>query len=568
MADRRARWGALLVAAALLIVTGCAGVPTSGELKEADENQLDEVRGADTFQQLPGPQKGASAEDIVRDFADAMYTYEAGYIAARQFLTDAAANEWDPSVINISKYKMEFDRDKLTLKYTVIAKVVDNVYIDVPDEEVKHELHLSTVDGERRIRNPPEGMIMSEADFHQEFNRYDRYFWDPTYQFLVPDSVFIPSGNRSKIQTLLTNALLDGPSEALEPGIRTAFPQGTTLTGNTAPVDDNNTAVVDLSVEAAQATRDEVEWMVAQLAWTLTQVAGVVDVNTTAGGTLLYEDEPVTRADFSSFDATKRVDASTPLYGITDEGLSLVDADGLASTAPGPLGTTPGLLEVAVSPESGQAVAVDDTGEQLVMASLDRDAELQAIFTGTDLSSLAWDSLGTIWVLDTDDDGTRVVTMTPDGRSSRVDVPGLDDGTIEAFAVSPDGTRAAFVIDGVAEVRTVVRPGRTTGPIEVVNGRAIADGVTDLDWYDSTSLALLTRPSDQPPTPVIADMTIADRSSDWQEFDPVEDAVSIAAAMGRISGGVVVATEDNAAYILTADGLDELPPLRAPAFPG
>lgn len=575
MGRRRAHRWLLLFWAVVAICAGCASVPSSGGFEVGEEGQRDAIQDPDTSLRLPGPKPGATVEDIVRNFAEAMYSYEAGYIAARQFLTESAAATWDPSIIEISRYKIDVNLEKLKLTYTVTGKVVDNVYFDVPDEEREIAVAPTLVDGELRITNPPDGMVMSELDFDREFARYNRYFWDPSYEFLVPDPVYLPTGNSSKIQTLLANALLDGPSESLEPGVRTAFPQGTTLSGNTAPIDKSTSiASVDLSDDAAQATSGERKQMAAQLAWTLSEVAGVVGVEATAGGSLLYQDDPMRRESFANVDASELAGVpNAPLYGVTSNGLEMLDfEEEEPSPVPGALGTMSDLADVAVDPRSEQAAVVDRAGEQVLMAGLEEGSESRAIYAGTAVSSLAWDPMGVIWALDADDGSTRVVAMTPQGENVPVEITGLDEQQVESLAVSPDGTRLALVIDGVAEIRTIVRANGVSGPIEALHPRAVRESVADVAWYDGTSLAMLRDVAGQPPQPVVAGLT---RESwqfepDWEEFEPLDEEVtSIAASSVQAGRTVIVASDDGSVYELSDDGsVRELPSMVDPSYPG
>lgn len=563
MAERWRTFGVLAVAA-LAVVTGCANVPTSGELEIGDAGQRD-LEPPVPHVGVPGPKPGATAEEIVAAFPEAMLTYEGGSTKAKEFLTDEAATSWDTSTVQISKYRVTTTGNGLTLKYTLTGKVVDGVYTSVPEKDVTYPLTLARVDGEFRITNPPDGMIMTEENFEREFSRYYRYFWDPSFTYLVPDPLYLPNGNPKKVPTLLASALLDGPTETLEPAVRSAFPEGTTLNANTVPVIET-TAEVDLSEEAAQATQEQREQMAAQLAWTLTEVASVVDVEPRVVGSLLYTEQPVTRTEFSSLNAAELTRSpDSLLYGVADSGLTSLNSDGEQVAVGGPLGATPGLGDVAVNPRAEQAVAVNQPGgPNLLMADLEAGAELHTIYSGTSMSSLAWDPTGVIWGIDTDADGSHAIAVTPDGEGVPVEIPGLDGRDVTALSISPDGTRLAVVLDDVAEIRTIVRANGVSGPIEAINPQVIKNKVLDVAWTDGTSIVMLVSSLDEPPRPYVAGLT-----RDEFPYEPVDGAVAVAAAAGQTGGGIVVAADDGSLHAVAADGTSEpLPAMRAPAYPG
>ncbi len=85
----------LVVVAMMLAVSACAGIPSSGPVtKVADDGGL----GESTVRYAPArPAVGASPQEIVRGYLDAMLAYPASSGTATAFLTPAGADKWSPS---------------------------------------------------------------------------------------------------------------------------------------------------------------------------------------------------------------------------------------------------------------------------------------------------------------------------------------------------------------------------------------------------------------------------------------------------------------------------------------
>ena len=82
-------------------------------------------------------------------------------------------------------------------------------------------------DGQWRISSAPNGTVLSPDRFASIFERYELYFYDPSYQYLVPDLRWFRSD--SGAPSTVVDALLAGPSSRLGQGsLLSAFPKDTT----------------------------------------------------------------------------------------------------------------------------------------------------------------------------------------------------------------------------------------------------------------------------------------------------------------------------------------------------
>ena len=57
-----------------------------------------------------------------------------------------------------------------------------------------YDFPLVEVDGEWRISDPPEGLVILETDFERLYDPVDAYFLDPTLRQLVPDPRYLIGG--------------------------------------------------------------------------------------------------------------------------------------------------------------------------------------------------------------------------------------------------------------------------------------------------------------------------------------------------------------------------------------
>ena len=65
-------------------------------------------------------------------------------------------------------------------------------------------------EGEWRIDEAPDALIVPETWFEQWFRQVSLYFFDPTATMLVPEPVYVPRGEA--LATTLTRGLLMGPA--------------------------------------------------------------------------------------------------------------------------------------------------------------------------------------------------------------------------------------------------------------------------------------------------------------------------------------------------------------------
>jgi hypothetical protein len=555
----------VLASVLALVVAGCAGIPTSGRVVEGDP--VLEPQPQYVGLEPDPPKAGDDEAGIVDGFVTAMASYEPDYPTAREFLTPEASAEWRPSD-GMTIYASSPSVDKtaggvVRVTMAVLATVGPDGYVNAPagTTEVLN-LALRQVDDEWRISNPPAGIILSNLDFGSEFAEYNLYFFDPTFQRLVPDPVFMPvRGSRA---TLLAEALLRGPSRWLAPAVGTAFPPET---GLGVPVRvESGRASVELTSQARTGTPEQVKLMGVQLARTLDQHEGIRELSVTSDGRpLMAGDEPTMSLDaYPEYDpgvAPRR----SELYAIGGSGVVQVGDRGPAAVA-GPLGATTGLEDVAVNVESNQAAAVAAGGTQLIWAALRDEAVTTDFANGTDFGSLSWDSAGLVWAVDQTVGGPRVLVTEPGSESATVLMAGLDSRTIDDLAVSLDGARVAIASGGEVLVGIVVRDADRPGTLRIDALRPLPlDGrpVTAVTWAGPTTLATLVQAEGEVPEVYRVELA----RSIARLAGPVPGATWLAASPGRplavgTDEGKVLRQEDTTLQWV------EIAEAVAPAYPG
>lgn len=542
--------------ACVALVAACGGIPSSGSPMPAapasDDDSQPHVVGT-----RPGPEEGATPVEIVEGFIAAMEFYESpprGYPTAAEFLTQAAASDWDPLseiVIYDDNPAVEIQDDVATLTVDVAATYDrTNGFVRPPEsaDPVTYEFDLEQVAGEWRLADAPDGLLIQETAFDNDFEAYNLYFYNKSFDrtTLVPDPVYLPR-TANNLETLLVQELLDGPSEWLAPAVGTAFPEGTTLEPAAVTVDDG-AARVTLNEAALQyedgtpTSPEERQLMVEQLVRTLGEQRTVDRVSVAAPrATLLSGTDESPYVDVPETSSPVLVDR---LYTISESGVGELRDTSSAEVAPvaGPLGAQPGLQEVAVARNHQTAAAVNENGN-LVLAELNADSELTELFpAGGAFGSLAWDGSGLLWAIERDrapegpdadgdpagesggtdageqagdeqagggeraqgDSGNRLLVIDPDtGDVHPVTPPTPGDAEIEKVAMAPDGTRLAYVADGrVFEAIVVRNPDRPVDPktVEVrapreLHFEGITEPVADVTWHGAGELAVLTAPT-------------------------------------------------------------------------
>jgi hypothetical protein len=447
------------------------------------------------------PEHGATPEEIVRGFIEAAASARQGHPVAKEHLTPAAAKSWsdegDITLLSPDFATVATAAGSVTLTANPVGTVDPRGVFTVGGSGVfTRQFNLEKVNGEWRISDPPNGLIILEPDFERVYDERDVFFLDPTGQRVVPDPRLLIKGNAQP--TALVQRILDGPSGPVAAGVRNP------LTGvqlrNAVTINDQS-AVVDLTglpVDPAPVLSQ----ICAQIVWTLAPLSQTVEIRVDGEPVNLDGVPPQqTREDWAAFDPDA-VPLDAVGHYLSGGAVHTVTA---GAPAPGPAGTGAyGLSSAAVSadPRTGKlsflvGVHSDASGAVLYAGPYDKD--LAQVLTASTLSApTVAATRSEAWVVR---DGSDVVRVPAGAAPQAVSAPTLQGlGRAAVLRLSPDGVRAALVVAGPSGsalyVGTVVRA--QDGSVELRDLRGIApslSSVVDVAWRDSGSVVVLA--SDQ-----------------------------------------------------------------------
>jgi hypothetical protein len=575
---RRAR-GLRLLAGLLVVATasGCAGVstslsaqvPTAGPIEQGEQVGVDPE---DQFIRVIArePRPGMSPTAVVQGFLDASASFDGNHAVAREYLTPTASAEWQ-TASGVTVYDGAAALQELGSAVVMTAAeagtIADNgrFTVEGPAAEFRTTFDLTKVDGEWRIENLPQGLILSQSDVDRAFRSFAVYFFNPSFETLVPDPRMVPVIGPG-LATTLVRQLVAGPSDWLQPAVRTGFPAGVRLNIDAVPI-ESGVARVDLTANARAADDDTRQALSQQIVWTLRQLPDVKAVEITAGGQPLIvpgAPSPQPRDAWPSVDPNA-LPAGSAGYATRPEGVVRLIPDGVRSV-PGGAGTGDvTLVDIAVSNDS-QAVAGIDVDGAVWEGRMFEGSPLIRIREPGSPTGLAFDGSSSVWVVDAAD---GLQSVSGDGTSEPITVSGLSKRTTLIAAVpSRDGTRAALIVrrgprTGILLARVIRTAGSSSriivnAPIRI-EPRLVE--VIDAAWSGADTLSVLG--SESAGTVQVFDIDIA-RGASTSRGTP-EAPVSVGAAPGLPT---LVGAADGLVYEFTSGSWVERVRGSTPTYPG
>ena len=468
-----------LALAACLALAGCTSLPTSSAPAPFDVSAKD---GSGIQFSAEGPSADADAATLVNDF---LLACAAGpqddYATARLFLSAASARSWQPeteilvydtdtapSVTAGSETATQVD---VTVAVLGVASVdASGVLTRVATSTVSRTFTLVREEGQWRINNPENMVLMSRASFTASFSLANLYFPTAEGGDLVADPRWYPS---RRLASHLLAGLVEGPRQSLAPVTANAIPPGTTVPSQGLDVADG-VARVELNavMPSSESARTTLAW---ELVRTLTQVADVLRVSASLSGDVL---------DMQAIPVPPTYSLDT-LVGAGPGGVGLVSSSSVTELAAVTDASNP-----TVSPVDSSLVAW--SGTDGVYAQ--RGGTTVAFLPGQAPLGPSVDRFGWVW-------GPATVSSVSvgggvDGAFS-VSVESESAGQIRAVRISPDGTRALVLrgSDATAWVGVVER-GASGRPLAIRSLEEIPlehGSVVDASWTTPTGLALVVR---------------------------------------------------------------------------
>lgn len=562
--------GLVLAVLALLWCSACVSMPDSGDVQvEGDQGSSTQDAGY-PYDPRP-PQKGERATEIVSHFLDAMMANPTTTAVAKQFLSEDARESWRPERQMITYDDIQTPSGTNEVSVTLL----DANHLDargawqgpMSDKERVLSFGMTVENGEWRIADPPDAMIVSDEFFEGRYRQASLYFVDPTARVVVPEPVFVPRSGQ--LSAVLMRGLLRGPASGLDGVLRSYIPEELSL-DLSAPVSSDGVAEVSLRGDATALDTESVELMTVQIAWTLRQDPSVKRVRLTINET------PITASGSSSdFDVDIGeeynpigANAWQGLFGLRD-GRMVSSISGRENHDTGPFGEEEnGLRAIAVNLQASKVAGVAADGGSVLMAATTgtESDKVTTVAGGSNFLDPAWDVSDRLWLVDRTSAGA-VISYVHKGRRQIVPVPGMTGKRVTHFLVSRDGTRLVAVVRGprgdvVVQSRIALNGSRFRGtPAEVT--RRFPDEmvrIRDLAWHSPTEVVMARVITDQlsQVTTFSVDGSDVVLSADVP-IELVRDKVVRLAGSPDAASGAWAVAKSGKVYNLTPDS-DVLPP--------
>lgn len=542
---------AALVFGLVLVVAGCATVPEESQPVAVPQSELGQPANPD----VPQPAKDIDALTVVRDFVHASAEPLSNDAAARLYLTDSAAKDWHPGkVINIidDQFNTVYASGDLPTDSNQVAVAVrgttagtlgaDSAFIASRSAYDQPLVVQKQSDGQWRIVNPPDNIVMAYSDFTANYVRVPVYFFAQDSNTVVPDLRYVSGVPQSGLADRVVRLLLSGPSDQLTGAVRNALPDGANTDGPVNATADG--ALVVPLTGVADKTQDVKRMIAAQIVLSLQTVAPNRVRLLSDGNPLVDGQADWLPSELPSYTALASPGADQP--GLMVAG-GRIRSLGDGSPIPGPAGQGDYEVISAAQSADGKQLAIvdsDGTRQRLRVGGFGRDAPLVDVsggpLTGLTLTRPTWRPLasadgtaGEVWTVV---DGHTVVRVfrTPDGGWFTQSVNAEEVvavGPISVLRLSRDGARAAMVVNGQLLVASVVR---TQDAVQLRGLRALQtgalSGVVDVDWLSQDSLVAATTMPSQPVVKVPIDGLRMDPFNSSNLTPPVR---AITAAPGR-----------------------------------
>ncbi|KKO84344.1 LpqB family beta-propeller domain-containing protein [Corynebacterium otitidis] len=490
MSSRRKAALVAALAAAALAAQSCTSLPanTDPEVLRAYDPQPSEAQNLE-------PVAGEDPDVTLRGFYQAAAIPTQDYQAARGFLGDRAAVDWDPHestlVIDRINITTSTTRGSNARAFEVAGEVVGS--LDANGSYTAHtgsyraEVELEkNADDEWLLTDVPNGTLLERGQLLEHYRPRDVFFYRSGGDRLVGDRRWLYSQLRAEPSALI-NRVLRGPSEPLAPAVETRAREDLTYTGF-----QDGTFHFD---GAGGMSQEELSGLAAQLAWTLqrAQVSGPYFFE--FDGSVLGGEDGVSADDFTDVSPEREAESPPEFFALNENGVSRVSAN---TTQPvgGELGQG-GRVSSAEIADNGTAMAVRsraDGDSELVVGAV--DGPVAPVLQASTIARPTLEPDGESgWVVV---DGERIVRASrgAGGAVETADVEAEEledlDGSVSVLRLSPDGARAALIVDGRVYRAAVARPSpgeRRLEQLSEIAGRLEGTAVS-LEWLPDGDLVV------------------------------------------------------------------------------
>ena len=342
---------AVVSACAMVLLAGCAGVPSSSAPQAI--GTVDRPAPPS----LPKPTPAMDPDVLLREFLKATADPSNRHLAARQFLTESASSAWDDAGSALLIDRVVFvetrgpDRVSVNMRADILGSLSDIGVFETGDGALPDPgpIELVKTTGGWRIDRLPNGVFLDWQQFQETYKRNTLYFADPTGKTVVPDPRYVAVSDPDQLATELVTKLIAGPRPEMANTVRNLLGPPLRLRGPVTRADGGKMGVgrgyggarIDLENLSTTDPHSR-QLLAAQIIWTLSRagINGPYVIN--ADGAALddrFADGWQT-SDVAATDPGAADGAAAGLHALV--GGSLVSLDGQrAPQVPGPFGRRP-----------------------------------------------------------------------------------------------------------------------------------------------------------------------------------------------------------------------------------
>ena len=482
------------------LLCGCAAIPTNSDVHLGQTVTTDLTSQFIRVIARP-PVAGMSPDVLLQGFLDACADSSDDFRIARQYLSSGVSTNWNPStgiqVYDSTKMQITAVGRDFQISAPLDSAISSSGHRTVPPalSDVSAHFQVSkNENGEWRISQLPNGLLLTRGDVERGFRPVPVYFLNPTSELLVADTVLLPTSSPGAATILVKNLLSGAPSD-LAGGVRNAFPLGTKLTYGSVPV-SAGVAQVDLSVDVLAASKLSRQEMSAQLIWTLTSLPNVSSVQITVSGQqLTVPGVPAlqTVANWEEFNP-RPTDSGSRLHAVIGSQVVAL-SNGKPQVVAQIQSNVATSLSNAASSQSGKVFAGVLVDGKSLVANFQTPNSLTVVMTGEALSEPTFDSNDNILIADFGR-GLRVISADGMQHSIPLDTNLIGSANdVRGLVVAPDGVRVALVFaNGATDTLAVGSLIRTQDSLRIVDVHRVEYQLTrirDVVWKDPLTLAVL-----------------------------------------------------------------------------
>lgn len=505
---------AVLAAAVAMAATGCVNVPTGGRVASGQPAERAAPLDDPYVRLIPVPPgRDWLPEQIVHGFLIASASFDDGHAVAKMYLAPQVAWEpgprpdvtvYDDGSLNLMQVSVGGADDatfRMQARATQLGTIRADGQYEASSGEVDQTFRLAkNANGQWRIAELPPGMrtgmLLGLRDVERAFRTLNLYFFVPNGTVLVPNPIFLPLVNRRDLPSQLVRAALAGPTNWLGAAVRSEFPPGTRLLGDSIDIVDG-IATVNLSREAAKGN---LPGMSAQLMWTLRQLPEVAGMRLQINGetvSLPGKGATQTPHDWRNTDADLTPGQSPQLAYLRDDRGRFQQLSGDTVTDVKRTGGV-AIYHPAISLDERSVAGLTESGDTVLLGDIGGSAPRAVLraAAGAWFTAPTWDRTGTFWVVENDGNGhSRLWLKEPGADPVEASLWELSGQVITALRVARDGVRVAAIaeMNGRAQIqmgRIIRKPGSRSASSFLPISSEIVDA-KDMAWRNANELAVL-----------------------------------------------------------------------------